>query len=254
MAPLLYALSMTRSLFLLTALLMTACQAKPPAANLSRVERLYEERLDGAASRTAQLMVSQHAPQAATAAWYGGLAEFRNRDYEQAAIFFKSAVRSGDPMVAGGAEAMLGQLAAQSQDYAQALRRYERAWTLLTGSDQRQVGVRALDAAEVAGNTLAADRWRARIRTSDGIAAPAGHPFALQAGAYRTRSAANSHATDLKISLRRSGLTPITVRTRMDSGGTWWLVQVGAFASRAEAAAARRAAPAQDLIVARVGQ
>jgi len=245
---------MTRSLLLLAALLMTACQAKPPAANLSRVERLYEERLDGAASRTAQLMVQQHAPQAAIAAWYGGLAEFRTGDYEQAATFFKAATRSKNAQVAGGSEAMLGQLATLSDEYAEALRRYERAWSLLSGSDQRQAGVRALAAAQVAGNTFAADRWRTRLRTSGGIAAPADHPFALQAGAYRTRSAANSHATKLQQTFRRSGLAPITVRTRTDSGGTWWLVQVGAFTSRAEAAAARRKAAVQDLIVARVGQ
>ncbi len=249
-----YALFMTRYLALAIATLLTACQPKPPAANLQRVQRLYEERLDGAACRAAELMIAQHAPQATTAAWYGGLAEYRNRDIAGAKTFFAAATQSGNPAVAGGAEAMLGQIATESTDYAEALRRYERAWLLLSGSDRQQAGVRALAAAETAGNSLAADRWQTRLRTSQGVAAPAGHPYALQAGAYRTRGAADTHAASLTSIAQQSGLTPVVVRTRADGGGTWWLVQCGSFASRGEAAAARRAAPGQELIVARVSQ
>jgi hypothetical protein len=245
---------MIRRLALLAAVLLSGCQSRPPAANLQRVQRLYEERLDGAASRTAELMLKQRSPGAATAAWYGGLAEFRNHDMTAASTFFIAATRAGDPTVAGGAEAMLGQIATDRTDYAEALRRYERAWSLLRGSDQTQAGIRALAAAETAGNALAADRWRKRLSTSGAMVATADHPYALQAGAYRTRGAADKHAASLAAIMRRSGLTPVTVRTRRDNGGTWWLVQCGAFASRAEAVAARRSAPSQDLIVARVGQ
>lgn len=244
---------MTLRLAVLAAILLTGCQPKPPAANLQRVQRLYDERLDGAASRTAELMVKQHSPQAATAAWYGGLAAFRSRNVDKAKTLFEAAVRSSEPQVAGGAEAMLGQLATDHRAYADALRRYERAWSLLSGSDKRQAGVRALAAAETSGNTLAADRWRARLSTS-GAAAAAEHAYALQAGAYRTREAASKHASSLGPTMKRSGLSPVVVRTRTDGGGTWWLVQCGGFASRAEAAAARRSAPGQGLIVARVGR
>jgi hypothetical protein len=244
---------MTRCLALTVAMLLSGCQPTPPAANLQRVQRLYEEHLDGAACRAAELMIAQRMPQAATAAWYGGLAEFRNRDIAGAKTFFTAATQSGDPAVAGGAEAMLGQIATDDADYAEALRRYERAWSLLRGSDKQQVGVRAVAAAKTAGNSLATDRWQARLRTS-GSPASADHPYALQAGAYRTREAASTHASSLTATMRRAGILPVVVRTRTDNGGTWWLVQCGSFASRAEAAAARRSVSGQELIVSRAGQ
>jgi hypothetical protein len=245
---------MTRHLALLAAILLMGCQPKPPAANVQRVQRLYEEQLDGAASRTATVMVDQRAPDADMAAWYGGLAAFRNRDMPAAHTLFIAASHSGTPALAGGGEAMLGQLATNNSDYAEALRRYERAWALLRGSDQRKAGERALAAAETAGNTLAADRWRARLSTSGSAVNDAAHPYALQAGAYRTRGAADKHAASLAKVMRRSEFAPIAVRTRRDNGGIWWLVQCGEFASRAEAVAARRSARRQDLIVARVRQ
>ncbi len=236
---------------LFAAATLTACQPKRGGSNLQRVERLYGEGLNGAASAAASMVARGGSSDASAAAWYGGLAEFKQGHDEQARTFFKQAIRSSSPRIAGGAEAMLGQLATQRCDYAESLRRYERAWSLLEGSDRRQAAVRGLAAAETAGNTLATGRWRSRL---EGDTTSTSHAYVLQAAAYRKRASADAHAERLEGSAGGAGLGPVVVRSRQDSGGDWWLVQCGGFASRAEANVARRRLPREELIVARATQ
>lgn len=251
-----YASTMRRTLLCMipivaSASLLAACQPERTGTSLQRVERLYGEGLNGAASAAASVVARGNSSDAAAAAWYGGLAEFKQGHDEQARTFFKQACRSSSPKIAGGAEAMLGQLATSRGDYAESLRRYERAWSLLQGSDRRQAAVRGLAAAETAGNTLAAGRWRSRL---EGDSRSTSHAFVLQAGAYRSRSSADSHAQRLAHSAGSAGVGPVTVRSRQDQSGNWWLVQCGGFDSRAEANVARRRLPREELIVARVTQ
>ncbi|MDP7071130.1 MAG: SPOR domain-containing protein [Phycisphaerales bacterium] len=231
--------------------MLTGCQPERSESNLQRVERLYGEGLNGAASAAASVVARGGSADAAAAAWYGGLAEFKQGHDEQARTFFKKAARSASPEIAGGAEAMLAQLATRRGDYAQSLRRAERAWSLLRGSDRRQAAIRGLAAAEVAGDTLAVGRWRGRL---EGQSASTPHAYVLQAAAYRSRSSADAHAARLEASAGGAGLGPVTVRSRQDPNGDWWLVQCGGFASRAEASVARRRLPREELIVARVSR
>ncbi len=244
---------MIRSTCALTLLtIATACGPKTGGASLARVQRLYAEGLDGAASRTATVMMRQRTQDADAAAWYGGLAEFRQGHDEQARRFFLEAARSGDAQIAGGAEAMLGQLDTRRNDLAASQRHFDRAWILLKGSDQRQVAIRGLAAARTAGDTLAKARWQERLGERTASDGSSDVEFALQAGAYRTRSSADAHASTLQNAAARAGLGPVQVRRRTDPQGTWWLVQCGDFATRAEASAARRRLPGERLIVARV--
>ena len=239
---------------LLTAVLGgLGCQPKAPATTLQRVQRLYDEKLDGAASRAAAVMVRDHSVDADAAAWIGGLAEYRQGHDEAARGLFKTATYSKDTAVAGGAQAMLGQLAARRADDTEALRRYDKAWTLLKGSDQRQVAVHAMAVCSRDKRSPEASTWRSRLDGPSVAAVPAGRSFSLQAGAYRHREAADSHAATLSTQTNSAGLGPAIVRKRSDSRGTWWLVQCGAFATRAEASAARRRMRSSDFIVARVG-
>ena len=229
------------------------CQPKAPTTTLERVQRLYDEKLDGAASRAAAVMVRDHSVDADAAAWIGGLAEYRQGHYEAARGLFKTAAYSKDTAVAGGAQAMLGQLAAQRSDDSEALRRYDKAWALLRGSDQRQVAVHAMAVCSRDKQSPEASMWQSRLDGPSMEAIPSGRLFSLQAGAYRRRAAADSHAATLTTQTKTAGLGPAIVRKRSDSRGTWWLVQCGAFATRAEASAARRRMRSNDFIVARVG-
>ena len=239
---------------MLTAVLSgLGCQPKAPATTLQRVQQLYEEKLDGAASRAASVMVRDHSVDADAAAWIGGLAEYRQGHYEAARGLFKTAAYSKDTAVAGGAQAMLGQLAAQRSDDSEALRRYDKAWTLLKGSDQRQVAVHALAVCSREKHSPEASTWRSRLDGPNMEAIPLGQSFSLQAGAYRRRASADSHAATLSTQTKIAGLGPAIVRKRSDSRGTWWLVQCGAFATRAQASAARRRMRSEDFVVARVG-
>jgi hypothetical protein len=245
--------TITRLAVLLGVLLPAmGCQPKAPPTTLQRVQRLYDEQLDGAASRAAAVMVRNHSPDAAAAAWLGGLAEYRQGHDEAARRLFMTASRDTDPAISGGAEAMLGQLAARRADDAEALRRYRNAWALLKGSDQRQVAVQALAVASRQKNSPIAATWRSRLNGSATAGAPADHPFALQAGAYRRRASADTHAQKLSPRTTDAGFGPAVVRKRSDANGTWWLVQCGAFTTRAEASAARRRLRTSEFVVARV--
>ncbi|MDG1838870.1 MAG: SPOR domain-containing protein [Phycisphaerales bacterium] len=244
---------------LLLATMLTAvlgslgCKPKVPATTLQRVQRLYDEKLDGAASRAASVMVRDHSVNADAAAWIGGLAEYRQGHDEASRAFFKTATHSKDTAVAGGAQAMLGQLAARRADDTEALRRYDKAWTLLKGSDQRQVAVHALAVCSRDKQSPEASVWRSRLDGPSVAEAPTDRSFSLQAGAYRRRASADSHAATLSTQTNMAGLGPAIVRKRSDARGTWWLVQCGAFATRAEASAARRRMRSEDFVVARVG-
>jgi len=233
--------------------MLAGCGTPPKAASLSRVQQLYAEGLDGAAAGAASVLVKNGAPGRREAAWYGGLAEFRQGHDAQARVLFKTAATSTEPQVAGGAEAMLGQLATRRAQYAEALKHFERAWLLLRGTDRRQTVRRAVAAAECSGNSQALDRWNGRLASGHAgsdAEAPNG-TWVLQAGAYRNRTAADAHAARLTARASRAGIGPVTIRSRRDQGGIWWLVQCGGFGSRTEASAARRSMPGDQLIVAR---
>ncbi len=235
--------------FVLLVFTAAACQSTPAPANLGRVQQLYEDGLNGAASRAASVMLRDEAPSADIAAWYGGLAEVRRGNDAASRAFFERAAHAPNPDVAGGAEAMLGQLAEGRADDQAALRHYDTAWTLLDGSDQRQVATRAEAIAANANMSNTKAMWAGRLRPE--ATTPTGG-FALQAGAYSTRASATAHARTLSTQTVRAGIGPATVRHRRSSGGSLWLVQCGDFTSRAEASAAKRRLPSVAFVVARM--
>jgi len=240
-------------LILLSAFLLGGCGSAPKVTSMERVEQLYAEGLDGAATRAADILVRTRAPGRAEAAWYGGLAAYREGNDSQARSLFKTAATSRTQQIAGGAEAMLGQLSTRRFDYAEALQHFERAWLLLRGTDQRQATLRGVAAARCSGNSQALARWEGRLKSAESAApsTDSDEAWVLQAGAYRNRTAADTHAARLRPRATRAGVGAVTVRSRRDSGGIWWLVQCGGFASRTEASAARRSLNSDDLIVAR---
>ncbi|MDP7029797.1 MAG: SPOR domain-containing protein [Phycisphaerales bacterium] len=240
-----------KRLALLTMTVVTAaCQSQPGPATVARVQRLYDEGLNGAASGAAAVMMRDESPEADVAAWYGGLAEIRRGNEAASRTFFERAALSSNPDVAGGAEAMLGQLAEGRADDDAALRHYGKAWTLLDGSDQRRVAQRAeaIAARRNMSNTQA--MWAQRLKPGS-TAAPADGAFALQAGAYSTRASATAHARRLTTQTVRAGLGPATVRQRGTGSGSLWLVQCGSYGSRAAASAAKRKLPSVEFVVAR---
>lgn len=71
-------------LILLSAFLLGGCGSAPKVTSMERVEQLYAEGLDGAATRAADILVRTRAPGRAEAAWYGGLAAYREGNDSQA--------------------------------------------------------------------------------------------------------------------------------------------------------------------------
>ncbi|MCH2141978.1 MAG: SPOR domain-containing protein [Phycisphaerales bacterium] len=240
-----------RTAIVLMLLLCAGCQeATQSTASLDRVATLYQEGLDASAASTAAMVVRQGGQDATTAAWYGGLAEYRQGHAAAARRFFEQAATSPTPAIAGGAESMLGQLAQQRADTTAAMKHYEQAWTDLRGPDRRQVALHAIAAAQRDRDTTAAASWKRRLAGQPSDVTMASSSFALQAGAYQSRTGAEQHATRLRHS-HGGRLQPIVVRGRTGPSGTMWLVQGGAYETRRSAAAARRTLGADDFIVVR---
>ena len=232
-------------------LLLIGCQHTPPStASLDRVARLYDEGLDASAASTATMVIHQGGSSAETAAWYGGLAEYRQGHAAAARRFFDTAAKSPNAVIAGGAESMLGQLAEQRADADAAMAHYEQAWAKLRGPDRRQVALHAMSVAQRQRNQTAVAVWKGRLAGTPSQPTTSTAAFALQAGAYQSRSGAEQHASRLR-NRYGSQLQPIVVRGRSGASGTMWLVQGGAYDTRGRAAAARRALGTDAFIVVR---
>ncbi len=231
-------------------MLAASCQSPPRQATLERVATLYSEGLDASAASTATMIVRRGGIDAKTAAWYGGLAEYRLGHMAAARSFFNTAATSHDAAVAGGAQSMLAQIATNRADTDAALDHYDVAWNKLRGSDRRQVALHAIAAAQAAKDSQATNRWTRRLAGQPTVASSDTSPFALQAGAYRSRSGAEKRASTLRRTHDRT-LSPIVVRGRSNDAGTWWLVQCGGYATQSTATAARRSLGTEEFIVVR---
>ena len=194
------------------------------------------------------------------AAWVMGLCNQRLGNNTAALESFKEASKSPDQMLSARARAMTGQCLVESGQPAVAAVQFEHAWNVLKGEDRGQCAQQAVVAWRQAGWEDRAQLWMARVDDTgetrhDTTSPPPLHEaqqgrFTLQAGAYQDEDGAHRACDNLARPAQRAGVSSPVVRSRTDRHGTTlYLVHVGSFPSRNEAASARRDFKYTDMIV-----
>lgn len=184
-------------------------------------------------------------PDRAAASYVAGLAAHRLGDADDAERYLERAIATGDEEIRPRAEAELGLLRIDQGRDAEAARLLASATESLDGADRRAAARHAAEAARRAGDEANAARYAAMAGASAG--------YTLQIGAYGTRARADHVARTLERETDRAGLGTPRVTVRDEGRGTrLYLVQVGRFDSRDEAAAERNRFGRADWFVAEI--
>ena len=220
----------------LAALLAVGCGSAPPAASLSLAIEQYDAGDYQAGYETAsEVMRRRSGPERDRAVYMAGLCAYRLDDLDEAELRLRLADDSSDAQTQGNAQAMLGLVRMQQGHPEEASRLLEDAAATLEGDD----GAQAARYSKVA-----AGRAPVSARGSAG-------GFTLQAGAFRQRDRAGAAASSLERLAARHGLGPVRIVPDHERlRGTLYLVQVGHFPTRGEAARARQSLGRREYIVA----
>ncbi|MFM9098393.1 MAG: SPOR domain-containing protein [Phycisphaerales bacterium] len=189
---------------------------------------------------------------------------------------FALAARSQDPVVAGRALAKQGTLAVEDARWSEAASAFSAAASKLTGADADRARELAREAAAKAAepksggarpaptSTPAPPKPAAGADTPDAddapppIPAPVALPpveadasWTVAAGVFGSETAARQRATNIAGEARRAGLPKPRVLSVPAQDRKVWVVEVGTFADKAKAEAARRKITTGDTAVVR---
>ena len=187
---------------------------------------------------------------------------------------FALAARSQDPVVAGRALAKQGTLAVEDARWSEAASAFSAAASKLTGADADKARELAREAAAKAAEpksggvrpapTPAPPKPAAGAGTPDADDAPPpipapvalppvspDAPWTVAAGVFGSETAARQRATNIAGEARRAGLPKPRVLSVPAQDGKVWVVEVGTFADKAKAEAARRKITTGDTAVVR---
>jgi hypothetical protein len=241
-----------RPFMLLSAMVLLAQSCTSGNPTLSGVVERYDRELFATAQTMGERLARQsHGEARAEVAYVTGMAAMRQSGRTEAArTWLIEACRTNEPSLRARAEAMLGELDRREGNELGAIRHYERAWPGLTLTQRRDAAQAAILALRAAGDVEGVEAWTHRLAGSD--AAPDETQWTLQAGAFKSRSAAD----DLRRALLRqssgNGLSSPRIHRRTRAGRELWLVQLGGFQTRAQAESARRRLNETDLLIVRV--
>lgn len=171
---------------------------------------------------------------------------------DDARASFAVAARSGDPVVAGRALVMQGNMAAETKRWSDAEALYSQAASKLRGRDAELAREQARDAAAQA--TAARKAAQAPPPSPPPAPQPAGNqgvgtkpapapapapadqgPFTIRSGAFSSETGAQQHARNIAKAVRAAGLRAPKVRQASTAAGRLWVVEFGEFATKAEA-------------------
>lgn len=164
---------------------------------------------------------------------------------------------SKDPKIAGRAEATLGQIAQSRGQHSYAADLFTRASGKLEGDDAARAGVRAGNSLSAIGKPTEANaqyKAAAAEAESDAIRKHANTlsepgPFALQAGVFTTKANADKRAGEISKQSGKAGLGYARVVPDSLNGKPAFAVQVGKFANRQTANAAKGKLTVQTVVV-----
>ncbi len=142
-----------------------------------------------------------------------GLCEFKREHVEEATLWFSKAAASSNQEVQGKANAMLGIISENEDDYATATIAFRKAERDLTGIDKQKASK--------------------KFSNFDSSSIGASDAFTLQFGAYKDESNATTAVATLTPTLAKAGIDSVWITENTDfSGRTLYLVRAGHFASR----------------------
>lgn len=249
------------------ALSLAAGCGPEPQASLDDALRSYDAKRWAECLRTARDVQRQSTDplERQQAAYLAGCAAHELSKRDEARDAFAVAARSPDPALAGRALAMQGAVAVEERRWADAAGAYEAAAAKLAGPDAERAREQARDA-----SAKAAEARAAALPASSGAAgSPAGGgqvppipaptvvpaepdvPWTVAAGAFASETAARQRATNLAKEAKRAGLPTPRVLAVTSPGKRVWIVEIGSFADRAQAEAARKKFATPDAAVVR---
>ena len=167
---------------------------------------------------------------------------------------FALAARSQDPVVAGRALAKQGTLAVEDARWSEAASAFSAAASKLTGADADRARELAREAAAKAAEPKSGDARPAPPPIPAPVALPpvaSDAPWTVAAGVFGSETAARQRATNIAGEARRAGLPKPRVLSVPAQDRKVWVVEVGTFADKAKAEAARRKITTGDTAVVR---
>ena len=168
-----------------------------------------------------------------------GLSAYGSGDNELARLRLTAAVTELHGEEAAKARAALGLVELAQDRPAEAAEAFAVAWPALHGHDARQAARFAAAAYRQLADDDAAAVWDRRAHPQQDRPRRRGS-FTIQVGAFRERSRAERAAIDAAEVAEQTGLGPVRIVTRNDHRGTaLYIVQLGSFGTRTEAASAR---------------
>lgn len=249
------------SLVLLTTLFAIGCESTPSTTSLTLAQRDYQSGRFESAHRNAlkalQAPGRLNNPDRHNASYLAGLSAYQLGNLDQADQHFLIALSASNPRTQASAKAMLGTIRLDQHRPLDAAGLFKDAALALSGSDARQAAHRAALAYQQAGDETQAQTWLAMA--SDGMTGNASSnsarmedmvEFSLQVGAFRERVRAQRAADNAAQLAKDLDISPVRVIPRFnDRGQELFIVQVGHFASRREAARAKEAIGRLEYIV-----
>jgi len=167
-----------------------------------------------------------------------GLCAYRLGHHDEARRRLAAATTGLDGVEAAKARAALGLVALAQHRPAEAAESFAAACPELGGQDAGQAALFAAVAFERAGDKESAARWDQVGRESP---SPRRGGFTIQIGAFRQRERAERAAVEAADIAQEMGMAPVRIVTRTDHRrGVFYVVQLGSFQTRSEAAGARR--------------
>lgn len=236
------------------ALACTACEPQK-ATTLDDALRAYDGGRYQDALRLSRDVQSKStdAAERQQAAYVAGCAAQELNQDEEARKSFAVAARSADPVVSGRALVMQANMAAEAKRWGEAETLYSQAAGKLRGRDAQLAREQARDAAaQSAAANRAASTAPVPAPAPGGTspnpgpagptagtpappaAEPAG-PFTIKTGAFSNETGAQQHARNIAKAVKAAGLKPPKVRAVATASGKLWVVEVGEFATKAEA-------------------
>ncbi len=245
----------TRSTFVLFALLLTACSTAGPKRALDLYNQgQYAEALREAdqASQTTRPPASDHA------ALIAGMSAYELKKYPEAERWLRPASRSTDREIAGRALATLGLVNVARERYSTAAIDFSSAGRRLTADEAARAHFLAGECYSILGRLDAAQRAYAlagslakdastRSRAANRMTATG---YTLQIGAFSNRANADRTAATGAARAAAAALpAPAIVATPDATGRTIYLVQIGRFTTKEDAAIAKSKLQGDAVIV-----
>lgn len=172
--------------------------------------------------------------------YLAGLSAYQLGDEDEARRRLTAATTELDGQDAGKAWAALGLVELTQDRPGPAAEAFGAAWPALSGEDARQAARFAAAAHQQLGDEQAAADWD-RIAAGPADVSPRPGSFTIQVGAFRQRDRAERAAVDAAEVAQGMGLAPVRIVTRSDQrGSVLFVVQLGTFGTRTEAASARQ--------------